>query len=390
MPRYQSAVLREERAQLTQRLQNIVHAAAQENRDLNTEERAETRRLEARFAEASHELKMHELREGYAPGAGPERNGGERRGRTLADDLEYRDAIVRALQNGDPHELRTAFATQVSANGGFAVPQSWADGVRDILVDIGAIRRLATVQQTVGGNIFHVPVVGTPGTATLRAEAGALNESEDTLGEVQMAAWEVSQLIKTSREFLRDGVNVDQYIQRRAGQGIGIKEGALFAVGTGSSQPKGLVPAATVGKTAASTTAIAYADMVDLLYSVSSPYRNLPSAAFIVADTTAASLMKLVDSQNRPLWIPNTAVGQPDTFLGKPIYTDPNVPAIATGNRSVVFGAISEYMVRVAGTLEIQILQELYAGNGQVGFWVREYVDGNLLTLSAVKALIHP
>lgn len=395
MPRYESAALREERSALTTSLRAIYTSADSENRSLTAEETQEAARIEERFKSASTELRQLELVEGYSPEtrqAKVEPNGDTAETRAKADEAEYRDAIVKYLATGDASELRTAFVTNVPANGGFAVPQTWADNVRDILVDQGAIRKLATVLNTTTGNPINFPLVATQMTAAARAEGGSLNESEDTVKNIQLNSYEVSALIKTSREFLRDGLNVDTWFAKRAGQAIGVKEGNYFAVGagSGSSQAQGIMGVAATGKTAASAGLLAYTDITGLMGSVSGPYRNTPNTAFVVSDTTWVALMNLVDTTGRPIFVPSLALGSPDTLMGKPLYTDPNLAAIGTGNKSVLFGDISAYTIRSVGGIEVQVLNELYAANGQVGFWVREYVDGNLLDLNAAKVLLHP
>jgi len=397
MPRYESAALREERAQLHQGLKAIYDTAKSENRDITAEETQEAERIEKRFSDASKELRHLELVEGYSPeqrkqpGTEVEQNAGaETRGDPEAE-REYRDALVRYLTTGDGSEIRAAHSTQIGANGGFNVPESWASGIRDVLVDAGAIRGIADVQETATGNIINFPVLGTPGSADLRTEGDASAESEDQIDTVPIGARDISTLVKASREYLRDGTNVDAWIQRRIGQRLAVKEGSLYAVGTGpaNNQPQGIMGVAPTGKTAASTTAVAYGDMVDLMFSVSAPYRGAPNAAWLVGDTTAAALMKLEDTEGHLIWIVNTQVGQPDTFLGKRIFTDPNIPTIASGHKSVAFGDWGEYLIRVAGGVEIQVLQELFAVNGMVGFLAHEYVDANLLNRNAIKTLEH-
>lgn len=402
MPRYQSAALREERATVLAQLQTIFTAAETETRELTAEDTVKASQLEARFAALGTEIRQLEIIEGYSPeqraqeqhriahGEDPE----ARDARETASE-EYRDAFMQVVRGEmDQRELRAAFSTAAGINGGNAVPQSWADNIREILVDTGAIYGLADRQTTNTGNPFNMPIIGTKSVATMRAEAAAISgsESEDTINTVQLAAYEIEQLVKASREFIRDGLNVDTWIQNRLGQNLSVKLGGLLCTGagSGSSQPQGIFGIANTGKTAATSTNVAYADMVDLQFSVPGPYRNHPSTAWVVGDTTAAALMKLTDTTNRPLWIVTTQPGMPDTFLGKPIFTDPNPPTIGSSKKTVAFGAWSEYMVREVNDVDFQVLNELYSGNGQIGFIGRLYADANLLNFDAIKLLAHP
>ena len=76
-------------------------------------------------------------------------------------------------------------------------------------------------------------------------------------------------------------------------------------------------------------------ELIDLYYSVIAPYRNSTSCAWIMRDATLARVRKLKGSDNNYLWQPGLQAGSPDLLLGKPVYTAPNVAAVATSAKSV-------------------------------------------------------
>ena len=117
-----------------------------------------------------------------------------------------------------------------------------------------------------------------------------------------------------------------------------------------------MVTSATSGKTGAGAVAGAFTadDLIDLYYSVIAPYRNSTSCAWLMRDATMGAVRKLKDSQGQYLWQPSIQVGVPDTLLGKPVHTDPNVAAVGTGAKSVVFGDFSQYAVRMAGGVRFE------------------------------------
>jgi HK97 family phage major capsid protein len=98
----------------------------------------------------------------------------------------------------------------------------------------------------------------------------------------------------------------------------------------------------------------------------------------------------MVDGQQRPLWSVNVSASGPDTFLGYPIYTDPDVPAPAAGNISVLFGNWKRaYMIRRVAGFSMQRQNELHSDNGQVGFRGYERVDGKVVLAAAGVAVAH-
>src|SRR5258707_12468019 len=116
----------------------------------------------------------------------------------------------------------------------------------------------------------------------------------------------------------------------QAGRAIGNKFGSDLVTGTGTSQPAGFLPAATVGVTGTTTGkggAAQYADLVDLEYSVIAPYRQSRSCYWIAADKTVGGFRKILDGQSRPVWEPSMGLGSPALLLGKPLVADPFMPA---------------------------------------------------------------
>jgi HK97 family phage major capsid protein len=120
--------------------------------------------------------------------------------------------------------------------------------------------------------------------------------------------------------------------------------------GTGSGQPAGLLSATTLGVTGGLGVGGAPTadNLIDLYHSLAAPYARSKSAAWFMRSSTLGAVRKLKDNQNRYLFDINAPYGSgaDGTLLGRPVYVDPNVPAIGLGAKSVVFGDISRYWVR--------------------------------------------
>ena len=120
--------------------------------------------------------------------------------------------------------------------------------------------------------------------------------------------------------------------------------------------------------------------MLNLLYALKRPYRK--SASFILNDKTLASLRKLKDNNGAYIWQPSYQSGEPDRLLGYEVHTSAYAPQDA-----VSFGDYSYYNIGDRGTRSFQELKELFAGNGMVGFVMKERVDGKLILPEAVQIL---
>jgi HK97 family phage major capsid protein len=102
---------------------------------------------------------------------------------------------------------------------------------------------------------------------------------------------------------------------------------------------------------------------------------------------TVSALRKLKDSNGQFLWQPSVQAGQPDRLLGYPIYTSPYAPAVATGALPVAFGDFSNFWIADRMGRTVQRLNELYAGNGQIGFIATERVDGKVILSEGIQLL---
>ena len=105
-------------------------------------------------------------------------------------------------------------------------------------------------------------------------------------------------------------------------------------------------------------------------------------------DSTVKAIRKLKNGNGDYLWQPSVTAGTPDTLLNRPVYTSSYMPAIAAGNKAILFGDLGYYWVADREGRSFKRLNELYAATGQVGFQSSERVDGKLVLAEAVKVLV--
>ncbi len=232
-------------------------------------------------------------------------------------------------------------------------------------------------------------MVATKGTASWVDEEGAISESDDSFGQVSIGAYKLATMIKVSEELLNDSVfNLESYIAKEFARRIGAKEEEAFFVGDGTGKPTGIFNAtggAQLGVTAASATAITLDEIMDLFYSLKSPYRK--NAIFTMNDSTVKAIRKLKDGNGQYIWQPSITAGTPDTVLNRPVKTSSYVPTIASGTKSIAFGDFAYYWVADRQGRAFKRLNELYAATGQVGFMATQRVDGKLILPEAIKVL---
>ena len=311
------------------------------------------------------------------------------KGQTGRASDEYKAAFWRTMRaKSVPHEVVNALQVGVESEGGYLAPDEYQRTLIEALEEQNIFRQLAHVISTSSGD-RKIPVVASKGTASWIDEEAAYPESDDSFGQVSIGAYKLATMLKVSEELLNDSVfDLPSYIAREFARRIGAAEEEAFFTGNGTGKPTGILNAtggAETGVTAASATAITMDEVMDLYYSLRAPYRR--NAVFIMNDSTVKAIRKLKNGNGDYLWQPSLTAGQPDTLLGRPVYTSSYMPAIAAGNKTILFGDLGYYWVADRQGRSFKRLNELYAATGQVGFLASQRVDGKLVLAEAVKVL---
>ena len=318
-----------------------------------------------------------------------------RPGDKIADDKKgrasdsYRKAFWNSIRIKYPtSEIYNALEEGVAAEGGYLVPDEYENTLVQALNDETVIRQFAKVITTSSGT-HKIPIVASHGDAAWMEEEDAFSESDESFGQVNLDAHKVGTLIKVSEELLNDSAfDLEGYMRSEFARRIGNKEEAAFLTGNGTHKPTGLLNStggAQVGITSASVSAITADEIIDLFHSLKTPYRK--KAIWMLNDSTIKLIRKLKDGNGQYLWQPGIRDGETNTILGKPYHTSAFMPEVAAGNKTLLFGDLSYYWVADRQGIVFKRLNELFAGNGQVGFLAYKRVDGKTVLPEAIKVL---
>ncbi len=287
-----------------------------------------------------------------------------------------------------PHEVMNALQVGTETEGGYLVPDEYERTLVQALEEQNLFRQLAHVIHTSSGD-RKIPVVASKGTAQWIDEEAQYPESDDSFGQVSIGAYKLATMIKISEELLNDSVfDMPSYIATEFARRIGAAEEEAFFTGNGTGRPLGILTetgGAQVGVTGAKADAVTFDEVMDLFYSLRSPYRR--NAVFIMNDATVKALRKLKNGNGDYIWQPSVTAATPDTILNRPVYTSGFMPTLATGNKTILFGDLGYYWVADREGRSFKRLNELYAPTGQVGFLASQRVDGKLILPEAVKVL---
>ena len=274
----------------------------------------------------------------------------------------------------------------VAADGGYLVPTEFEKQIVMGLDEANVVRQIAKVITTSAPT--KIPIATSHSEAKWTAVNGEIIANEPGFGQKTIDAYKLTDLVKVSIELLQDSMfNLEAYIAAEFARAFGIKEEEAFCVGTGSGQPTGIFTASggEVGHTSVKSGEIGPDDLFSLVYSLKAPYRR--NAKFLMKDSTVAAIRKLKDANGVYMWQPSLQAGEPDKLLGYDLFTSPYVPEIGSETLPVGFGDFSNYWIADRAGRTVQRLNELYAGNGQVGFIATQRVDGKVILAEGIKLL---
>lgn len=289
--------------------------------------------------------------------------------------------------------VQAAMGVGTDSAGGYLVPDIFYDRLITAMMEYGGMRRVSRVITTASGADMLIPTINDlSNTGAILNEGSQVGTADPTVGQVALPTYMyTSKMVLVSLQLLQDSAfDVDTWLPQALGIRIARATNAHYTTGTGTGQPRGVVTAASSGATAASATSVGYDDLVNLLHSVDPAYRS--NAVFMFRDSTLAAVKRLKDSQNRPLWLPGMAVGEPDRLLGHPYVINQDVAAVGASAKSVLFGDFSTYVIRDVQGIRVMRLVERYADYLQVGFLAYLRTGGGLADGGggAVKYLSHP
>ena len=299
-------------------------------------------------------------------------------------------------------EIRALQADSPTAGGYLVPPAPLLDRLVKAVDNIAYIRKLSTVLPSGPEGLGAPALDNDPDDATWAGEIiSATEDSTMSFGKRELTPHSNNKYLKVSRKLLRSkGLNAGNLVMDRLGYKQGISQEKVFLTGTGAQQPLGVFMASSKGiSTSRDTTAAtavgantAFEDvlLIDDFKSVrgalNQAYRL--NAVWIMHRDVVTGVGKLKNSNGQYIWQTSVKVGEPDVFLGHPVYESEYAPStVATASYAAILGDFSNYWIADDVAIEIQRLDEHFALTNQVAYIMRASVDGMPVMESAFQRL---
>jgi HK97 family phage major capsid protein len=295
--------------------------------------------------------------------------------------------VLRAIGRGEIREH--TFEQRALVTSSNTVPVSFYDQVFQVARLVGPMLDTSEIFNTTSGENITVPIMTAYSTAALTTEGSAISESDPTFSSITLGAYKYSFLIGVSNELIADaGFNLESLLAEQAGNAIGFTVNGVLTTGDGSDKPRGIVTASGSGITGGTAVSGAFTadNLIDLIYSLDGAARRLPGVGFMATTSSLGAMRKLKDNSGQYLY--QVGVGQPDSFAGFPIFENPAMAATALSAKSVIFGHLPSYKVRMAGGLQVASSTDYAFNKDQTFYRFLMRVDGDLTHAGHVKHFI--
>jgi len=262
------------------------------------------------------------------------------------------------------------------------------------MLEYGPMLQVADILRTATGNAVPWPTANDTGNKGVQIDESAADATnvDPTFGVMTLNAYKyTSKIVLVPFELLQDSAfNMAAVLGQMLGERLGRIANEHTTTANGSDKPRGIVTAAALGVTAAGASAITFDEILDLEHSVKNPYRR--TGAYMMNDDVLKYVRKIKDGDGNYLWqMGNVLTGTPASLNGRPYFVNDDMAGtIEASAKTMIFGDLSKYKIRMVAEMRLKRLVERYAEYDQDGFVALMRLDGDLLNAGTnpVKYLI--
>ena len=302
----------------------------------------------------------------------------------LGGDHDGGDAFKHWCKTGhDNYYTKAALQEGTATEGGILVPEGLYDRIIAKRDEASVPHRSGALVINTGLDSVQVPSENATGAFAITAEEAAYNQSEPTFTSNVVTVYKFTNETKVSDELLADDqTDLEPFLADMWGRSLAAMYNQYTLIGTGSSQPKGVFVGGTAGLTLAGTGAITAAEVVELYHKLPDFYSE--GAVWTTRNATLGAIRGLTG--NPFLFNPTPQGDAPygDLYAKRVLLSD-QVPAMATGVKSIIAGNWSFYALVERSGLVVSRNPYLYQANGQVGFFVNARWGGDVLQAEAFQ-----
>lgn len=373
---------KEKREEYQTRMQELLDQAQVEERALTEEESTEFDDLEKKIqnidktVEAEERARKLDLTEKDDPKEKEEQRAEEKE---KAEERAFANYIRGIVSEERAENLTTA-------ENGAVVPTSIANKIIKKVYDICPVYQLAD-RYPVKGTLsipYYEEDATNAITVAYASESTALTANSGKFKSISLTGFLAGALCKVPKTLVNNSdFAITEFVVNRMAESIARWIEKEMLVGT-ASKITGL-STATQEVTAEAATAITADELIDLQEQIPDVYQ--PGSVFIMNKKTRTAIRKLKDKDGNYILNKDATSRWGYTLFGADVYVSDNMPAMAADAKVVYYANLSGLAIKMAESINIEVLRERFADQhclGVVG-WLE--IDGKIEDQQKVAVL---
>jgi HK97 family phage major capsid protein len=302
---------------------------------------------------------------------------------------EYK-SLQRFVQVGESKmtadEIKTMRMDDNTA-GGYLTTTEMDNEIIKTITEISPVRQVSRVK-TIGKKTLEVPKRTAILVATYEGEAADGDESQSVYGNEQLTAHRQTVTVPYTQDLLMDSVfDLEAEINNDVAESFAKGEGTNFVLGDAAKKPEGFLVNADIVAGAVDTIGsgtISGDDILLLTGELKVGYNPL----YGFNRQTLAFLRTLKGSDGHYLWQAGLAPNVPNTLAGEPYAVMQDMPSIAVGALSVIYGDFMKGYLVVDRT-GMMIIRDEFTGKKAaiIELTFHRWNTGQVVLSEAFKAL---
>ncbi len=359
--------LEEKRVDLQAQMSNILETAKAEKRALTEAEENEFTRCENEIKEIDETIERED------------KNNMEIKKETTLNEKEVKEFAnyIRATV-----ENRADGTNLAKSDNGAVIPTSIVNKIIDVLTDVSPVYAKATKYKA-KGTLIIPKVDNTTDDITVgyQEEFTDMLSHSNKFSNVSLTGFLIGALTKISKSLLNNSdFDLTNFVVTRMAEKMKIFYEAECINGT-TSKISGIIgsyDATNMKITLAKKSTVTADELIDLQEKVIDQYQG--DACWLMNRTTRTLIRKLKDGQGNYLLNPVFGKGWTYELLGKPVFCTDSLTALGkTASKPViVYGDLSGLAIKETGSMEMQVLNELFAPQHAVGVCAYNEIDAKV------------
>ena len=281
--------------------------------------------------------------------------------------------------------------TEINTDGGYWIKPSYSNRIIKNIEETSPIRAVATIERVPAGTTElmvyrELDEAETCGWVTERATRTATETPETGLVRIPLHQIYAEPKL-TTKAIKNPSFNFERWTRSKVTNKIARTENTAFINGTGVGQPEGILNNATIVAntlTSAASGVVDFDDLIDVQTNLKDMYAK--NGVWGFNRLSLRQLRKLVDGNGQYIWQPAGRDGVPATLLGDRYVIMQDIPQIAAGAKSIVYGDWKEGYTIVDGA-GMSILRDPYSTHSFITLYFEKETGGMVVQPEALQLL---